>query len=383
MSYELVDAVNQQCELEGRAIDLLILTKFAELVPNPEKPELRIGLHRFEAITRLSERTLQIHLSALHNERLLVCIDGNTVKGLKPKLYRLNLPEGFDRAVVAERRRKYYGGKPFVSLYSEDLDGKDAGSKYSLSPIPRNAVDANIADPFSEEPAHSAGKSADRAEKSADRAEKSADSAPYNNIIIKKENNNNNGVVVVDDNCEVDLVLAFAVKATGAKDSKPFKTLVNRDNAHLVYKAIEYFNEQRNSGKVKIGKNPVRYLCRIIKTTIEEDGANLDSGRLEVPKKCSAELTALAKIWNDFILTDHRLSKIGADRHNLLTKKLRDAISPGLPQYDIESRAAQFSKLLKDKVPSGAIGGDELYAALDGVLDELATQSPQSDGPML
>ena len=26
----------------------------------------------------------------------------------------------------------------------------------------------------------------------------------------------------VDDNCEVDLVLAFAVKATGAKDSKPF-----------------------------------------------------------------------------------------------------------------------------------------------------------------
>ena len=232
MSYELVDAVNQQCELEGRAIDLLILTKFAELVPNPEKPELRIGLHRFEAITRLSERTLQNHLPKLHKEGLLKCIDGNTVKGFKPKLYRLNLPEGFDRAVVAERRRKYYGGKPFVSLYSEDLGGGDSGSKYSLSPIPRNAVDANIADPFSEEPANSAGKSAHLAEKSANRAEKSASraeksahhaeksahSAPYNNIIIKKDNNNNNNNVVVDvdDNCEVDLVLAFAVKATGA-----------------------------------------------------------------------------------------------------------------------------------------------------------------------
>ncbi len=392
MSYELVDAVNQQCELKNRATDLLILTKFAELVPNPEKPELRIGQHRFEAITRLSERTLQTHLQDLHNEGLLECIDGNTVKGVKPKLYRLNLPEGFDRAVVAERRRKYYGGKPFVSLYSEDLDGKDAGSKYSLPPIPRNAVDANIADPFSEEsansaekPANSAEKSADSAEKSANLAEKSANSAPYNNIIIKKDNNNNNNVVVVDDNCEVDLVLAFAVKATGAKDSKPFEKLVNSDNAPLVYKAIEYFREQRNSGNVKIGKNPVRYLCRIIKTTIEENGANLDSGRLEVPKKCSAELTALAKIWNDFILTDHRLSKIGAARHKLLTTKLRDATSPGLPQYDIESRAAQLSKLLKDKVPSGEIGGDELYAALNGVLDEFATQSqsPESDGPML
>ena len=383
MSYELVDAVNQQCELENRATDLLILTKFAELVPNPEKPELRIGLHRFEAITRLSERTLQTHLSDLHKEGLLECIDGNTVKGVKPKLYRLNLPEGFDRAVVAERRRKYYGGKPFVSLYSEDLGGGDSGSKYSLSPIPRNAVDANITDPFSEEPANSAEKPANSAGKSANLAEKSANSAPYNNIIIKKDNNNNNGVVVVDDNCEVNAVLNLAVNATGAKDSKPFKTLVNSDNAHLVYKAIEYFREQRNSGKVKIGKNPVRYLCRIIKTTIEENGANLDSGRLEVPKKCSAELTALAKIWNDFILTDHRLSRIGADRHKLLTKKLRDATSPDLPQYDIESRAAQLSKLLKDKVPSGAIGGDELYAALDGVLDEFAKQSPKSDGPML
>ena len=249
--------------------------------------------------------------------------------------------------------------------------------------VAKVAVDANIADPFSKEPANSAEKPANSAEKSANLAEKSANSAPYNNRIIKKDNNNNNVVVDVDDNCEVDLVLAFAVNATGAKDSKPFEKLVNSDNAHLVYKAIEYFREQRNSGKVKIGKNPVRYLRQIIKTTIEENGANLDSGRLEVPKKCSAELTALAKIWNDFILTDHRLKKIGAERHDLLKKKLRDATSPGLPQYDIESRAAQLSKLLKDKVPSGAIDGDELYAALNGALDEFATQSPESDGPML
>ena len=83
---------------------------------------------------------------------------------------------------------------------------------------------------FSEESAHHAEKSAHRAEKSAHRAEKSvhhaeksahhaeksAHSAPYNNIIIKKENNNNNVVADVDDNCEVDLVLAFAVRATGA-----------------------------------------------------------------------------------------------------------------------------------------------------------------------
>ena len=68
-------------------------------------------------------------------------------------------------------------------------------------------VDANISDPFSEEPANS--------------AEKSANSAPYNNIIIKKENNNNNVVADVDDNCEVDLVLAFAVRATGAVLKSP------------------------------------------------------------------------------------------------------------------------------------------------------------------
>ena len=68
-----------------------------------------------------------------------------------------------------------------------------------------------------EKPANLAEKSADSAEKSANLAEKSANSAPYNNRIIKKENNNNNNVVVdVDDNCEVDLVLAFAVRATGA-----------------------------------------------------------------------------------------------------------------------------------------------------------------------
>ena len=91
-------------------------------------------------------------------------------------------------------------------------------------------VDANISDPFSKEPANSAEKSANSAEKSANSAEKSAnlagksanlaeksaDSAPYNNIIIKKDNNNNNVVADVDDNCEVDFVLAFAVRATGA-----------------------------------------------------------------------------------------------------------------------------------------------------------------------
>ena len=397
MSYELVDAVNQQCELTNRATDLLILTKFAELVHDPEKPQLRIGMHRLEAITRLDERTLRKHLQKLHEEGLLECIDGNTVKGFKPKLYRLNLPEGFDRAVVAERRCKYYGGKPFNPVYIEDLGG-DSSSKYNLPPIPGKAVKANIGDPFagesegyathpeyySEKSEHLSEKSEHLSKKSEHLSEKSEQYSANNNI-IKKDNNNNNGVVVVDDDCEVDLVLAFAVNATGAKDSKPFKELVNSDNAHLVYKAIEYFREQRNSGKVKIGKNPVRYLRQIIKTTIEENGANLDSGRLEVPKKCSAELTALAKIWNDFILTDHRLSKIGAARHKLLTTKLRDATSPGLPQYDIESRAAQLSKLLKDKVPSGEIGGDELYAALNGVLDEFATQSqsPESDGPML
>ena len=67
---------------------------------------------------------------------------------------------------------------------------------------------------FSEEPANSAGKSAHP-------AEKSAHSAPYNNRIIKKDNNNNNVVVDVDDNCEVDLVLAFAVRATGAVLKSP------------------------------------------------------------------------------------------------------------------------------------------------------------------
>ena len=109
-------------------------------------------------------------------------------------------------------------GKPFVSLYSEDLGGGDSGSKYSLPPISGKAVKANIGDPFAEEPesyatqpeyysekleCHSK-KSEYYSKKLESHSEKSEHYSANNNIIIKKDNNNNNGVVVVDDNCEVD-----------------------------------------------------------------------------------------------------------------------------------------------------------------------------------
>ena len=88
--------------------------------------------------------------------------------------------------------------------------------------VAKVAVDANIADPFAEEPESYATQPEYYSEKLEHLSEKSEHYSANNNIIIKKDNNNNNVVVDVDDNCEVDLVLAFAVNATGAKDSKPF-----------------------------------------------------------------------------------------------------------------------------------------------------------------
>lgn len=128
--YELVDAVNQQMPLSIEPSELLILTKFAELVRNPYKPVMRVGVKRFTTITHIKKKTLTKYLDNLEELGYLVPSTPGEArrqkhKGDMPCEYYLHLPEGFDKAIVDSRRAIYYGGKKYNPEEGEELSVAD------------------------------------------------------------------------------------------------------------------------------------------------------------------------------------------------------------------------------------------------------------------
>lgn len=126
--YKLVDAVNQQVAHTVKPVDLLVLTKFAELVPNPYNPVMRVGTKRFEAMTHIKESTgtLTDSLDRLEKMGLLVPSEPGEARrkkrvGNKPCKYVLKLPEGYNEKVVDSRRGHYYGGSPYYLDEGEDI----------------------------------------------------------------------------------------------------------------------------------------------------------------------------------------------------------------------------------------------------------------------
>ena len=359
MSYELVDAVNQQCVLKGRATDLLILTKFAELVSNPAVPKQRISLERFKAMTRLDRSTVQRHLHSLHDCGLLVCLDGDKVKGDKPKLYQLNLPEGFDRNVVNARRRKYYGGEPFIPEYYEDNSMFDAGGGLELSPVPSGGLGPDVPAAAPQTLGNLPQTLGNLPQTLGNLPRKQGAMPPLNNKRTK--NNNNNKGVVVDE--EVGFVLKKAAKATGGKEGAFSDLGITSDNAKIAIDAIRKFNERRNKNPDFVTENPVAYLRKLIAKALSSNGDALSTGSLDPQPEKDQVMLDIEMTWQDFLLDGHKLNTLGTPRSHQLWKELT--------AYLRESPYSEGPKLVKEFVerfnaanPNPPKDPDELFAAI-------------------
>ena len=361
MSYELVDAVNQQCELPKGATDLLILTKFAELVSDPLNPVRRIGLERFMVITRLDRRTVQRHLHGLHVAGLLECIDGDKVKGDRPKLYRLNLPEGFDQDVVSARRLRYYAGKPFNPVFYEDNAAALPNGEYRLPPVRSeggmSAVSGNlpeIQDNLPEIQVKLPGIK-DKLPEIQDKL------PPFNNIRRKKGNNNNEGVVVDE---EVLFVLKAAAAATGASPEAFASLGITSGNATVALSAIRHFSKARESEECLVRKNPVRYLSKVIETAITSDGASLDSGSLKTPRGKGEKARLISEAWQDFMLAGHKLNALGRKMAGDLWTEFSKIVPPELPVKELRTRIEDFTARFESENPDPPTDADALAAAI-------------------
>jgi len=221
MSYKLVDAVNQQMPKTVKPTEMLILTKFAELVVDPKKPFRRVGRDRFRAMTHIADnKTISRNLDALHEKGFLLCLEDRKEKrkGDEPTLYKLHLPEGFDEATVNERRGKFYAGKLFMPKYTED-NNKFNKPPEDLSPVMRNDASGEIPKTEGKIPLQQ-GK------------------IPPSNISRSKD------IIINDDDDDDDDVKAVkkeAAKATGSKSSAFKKCGITAENVPLVRETIKGF----------------------------------------------------------------------------------------------------------------------------------------------
>ena len=197
--YELVDAVNQQCTGINSG-DLLVLTKFAELVAKPNEPRLRVSEKFLATITRMCVKTVQDHLKKLHKLGYLIALEDRAAK--KPSdestLYELRLPEGFDSDVISRRRGRYYGGKAIVCKKS----GIDRNREDSfLTPVPNGVKDSDstritekISTPLenSSEPLENSSTPLENSSTPLENSSTPLEKTSTINNIITKENNNTN-----------------------------------------------------------------------------------------------------------------------------------------------------------------------------------------------
>ena len=371
MSYELVDAVNQQCELPKGATDLLILTKFAELVTDPHNPVRRIGLDRFMVITRLDRRTIQRHLHGLHDAGLLVCIDGDKVKGDRPKLYKLNLPEGFDRAVVNARRLNYYAGKRFCPVFHEENTPSPDG-EYRLSPVQNDGTKTPVSGNLTEIRGNLTGIRGNLPEIQDKLPEIQDKLPPYNNIINKNINNNNNkgGVVVVDDE-EVLFVRREAAMATGGTPEAFASLGITSENAAVVLKAIRHFRKEREIERCNIHTNPVRYLSKVIENAIKSNGTNLVSGSLKTPPRMNEKERFLKEFWQDFMLDGHKINTLGSKMANDLGNELFRKLPLWLTVSEMGERVNGFAARFGSENPEPPTDAAALAAAIRKAIEGL------------
>ena len=261
--YDLVYAVNQQYPEKGSPGGLLILTKFAELVADSNNPRLRISNKRIQAMTRMSERTVDKHLKELKAANFLVPLEDKNAKhtGNLPTLYELRLPEGFNREEVMKRHlMKYYGGKYFAQSHIDatylELGDKEGNGKM-LPPVSAEVVAYTEASEI-DKPMSEIDKKASKFDKEVSKID------PYNNIKNIKSNNNKPNVSAdaVDD----DFLKKYC-EDTNLSPKLFKKHGITSENVHLLEKCITFWNDAiENSGKTI--KNPTGFLVNIIKDTV-------------------------------------------------------------------------------------------------------------------
>ena len=321
MSYQLVDAVNQQFPLPKGSIQLLILTKFAELVVDPKNPRRRLGLDRFMAITRLSKDALRDNLRELDKKGYLVPLEKREKKrtGDRPTLYALQLPEGYDEKVVDARRGRYYGGKPFSPQFHEDntnlqgtLSPVVAGSEPELSGLNPLISGSN---PLI----------------SGSNPLISGSNPPYN--IRRKED------IIINKGGDDDFVgevLKRAAKLCGVSVSS-FKNLgITADNASIANEAIDCFAAMVQSGEKEIDSG-VGYLRTMIQNAIAAGGVKKGIGPVQAPEEPKFDFDKVVgdgwerilKLIEEHITDKRFLSSL----HNLFIEQMLKHLPDDIPEY--------------------------------------------------
>ena len=282
--YDLVYAVNQQYPENGSPGGLLILTKFAELVIDSNRPRASVGNKRFCAMTRMTRNTVNSHLEKLKASNFLVPLDDPSKKrkGDMPILYELRLPEGFDQKTVMDRHRhKYYGGK---YLNPEYIDLASLGIKedITLPPVPiRIVADTKVSE--IDKPTSEIDKPTSNSDIDMSKSDRTMSKiAPSNK---QKNNNINNNKSSVSNDVVDDDFLEEYCKDTNLSPALFKKLGINRENIHLLKECITYWKDILSNNRDNI-RNPPGYLITIIRDTIANGKLNYQFSPIQ-PKPAS------------------------------------------------------------------------------------------------
>ncbi len=389
--YELVDAVNQQFKLDRKLGDqqLLILTKLAELIPNPKNPVWRISLNRLSAITHIKIRSLQRLLHDLHERGELVCLDGEgDAMAYFGRAYQIVLPEGFDKDVIAMRRAHYYAGS-----WMSDDERLEAEKRFEERRLPpAMTVDVKKDDEGSD----IAAEGGDNLTPPGDNMTWGGASltgggvslTPINKNInnhkeeLENPNNNNNpprdDVVVVDE-CDPAVWAACktASMVTGAKPETFRKMGLDHYLAGYVNEAAMDYKSQMESRPGYKVSNPAAYFMGIVrcKAGNETSGSRASEIRREESTPVSSRVRAHApgyqfqpiypKVdgyitdkWTSFVMTHGFADRFGLSLIGELLMRIKKAIPASLGEEERNKKTDLFFERLKgsgvEKCANGA-----------------------------
>ena len=313
--YMIVHAVNQQIGDDIDFGDLLVLTKFAEMMGDSLPLRFRVSRARLQAATRMDRRTLKRHTDRLAKLGYLVPLENGSDKrtGERPILYELRLPEGYNKKVILQRLKAgYYGGKPFDPYEYKD---KRKTAKY-LSPV--SYEEANLTDKMSA-PTDKMSASTDKMSVATDKMSARADKIhPLNNIRIEEQQQlkEGGGVVVVDDIVKKTLEMAARVSETTSED---FANLgVTAENAADVSRTIEEFRELREKHPEQIKSSPPGVLRKMMEKCVKR-GPDAATPRILLSERAAemkrqARSDELEKVWGPMLLDRVKLWQAADDR---------------------------------------------------------------------
>ncbi len=384
--YELVDAVNQQFKLDRKLGDqhLLILTKLAELIPNPKNPVWRISLKRLSAITHINKRTLQRHLHDLHERGELVCLDGegDTMANFG-RAYQIVLPEGFDADTVAMRRAHYYSGS-----WMSDDERQAAEKRFEERKLaPAMVADVQGVEEWDDavtEGDDMVSPPDDMVTRGGDMVSRGGDMVSpinknINNHKEEQENPNNNNpprddVVVVD---EYDPAVLAACKTasivTGVKPETFRKLGLNHYLAGYVNEAARDYESQMDSRPGYKVSNPAAYFMGIIRRKAGNETAGARAGEIRREEFASVPAHAseyklqpiypkadeyITNKWTEFVMTHGFADLFGLSLIGGLLVKIKKAIPASQGEEERNMKTDLFFERLKgsgvDKCASGA-----------------------------